>query len=89
MIEKRTLYFTMVLYPGRGWCRNGGPLSSRRAAEGWLGFVRAANRWLCPVRVSQFTLRLIDGVMDERSVRILSEKFNMDPPDSSCEATGA
>ncbi len=80
--EKRTVYFTMVRHPVDGWIRVGNAYNTRKGAQSWLPFVRASWR-VCKVRVSQFTIKLINGGMDERSKRVLSEKFNMDPPGES------
>lgn len=75
----RRVWFTMVLVPTKGWTRVGKAYGSRKSARGWLGFVGKAWRGL-RTRVAQCTLRWNGGVMDERSRRILSEKFNMEPP---------
>lgn len=69
----------MVLVPTKGWTRVGRAYSSRKAASGWVPFVREAWRGL-RTKTSQCTLRWKNGVMDERSRRTLSEKFNMEPP---------
>lgn len=76
---KRTVFFTMVLHPQKGWVRAGQPKASRDEAKWWLGVVRNAWRG-CRVKVSQLTLRFVDGVMDEKSRITLDKKFNMDPP---------
>lgn len=47
---RRTVYFTMVNHPLKGWVRVGNAYSSRKTAQGWLGFVRVAWRGL-PCRV--------------------------------------
>ena len=76
--EKRTVYFTMVLHPLTGWTRVGNAYSSRKAARGWLGFVR--GRWHLPTRVAACTLTLVDRRPDARSLSVLDKKFNLDPP---------
>ena len=79
-MEKRTVFFTMVLHPVTGWTRVGKAYFSRNDASGWLPFVRGAWRG-CRVKVSQCTLRFKNGALTERSREILDQKFNMDPPD--------
>jgi len=75
----RRVWFTMVLHPVNGWMRVGNAYGSRKAASEWLPFVRGAWRGL-RTRVSQCSLRFVDGVLDERSRRTLDEKYNLDPP---------
>ena len=75
----RRVWFTMVLVPTKGWTRVGGAYGSEKAARGWLRFVSQAWHGL-RTKTAQCTLRWQDGVMDERSRRTLSEKFNMEPP---------
>lgn len=77
----RRVWFTMVLVPTKGWTRVGKAYSSEKIARGWLGFVSQAWRGL-RTKTVQCTLRWKGGVMDERSRRTLSEKFNMEPPDT-------
>ncbi|AQH05957.1 hypothetical protein A9R05_44190 (plasmid) [Burkholderia sp. KK1] len=79
-MEKRTVFFTMVLHPVTGWTRVGNAYSSRETASGWLSFVRGAWRG-CRVKVSQCTLRFKNGVLTEKSRQILDQKFNLEPPD--------
>ena len=79
MKTKRVVFFTMVQHPTNGWMRVGSAYSSREAAAGWLPFVRKCWR-ICRVRVVQCTLRLVDGVLDEKSKLVLDKKFNMDAP---------
>ena len=69
----------MVLIPSKGWTRVGKAYSSQKAAQGWLGFVSSAWHGL-RTKTAQCTLRWRNGVMDERSRRTLSKKFNMEPP---------
>lgn len=78
-ITVRRVWFTMVLVPVKGWTRVGGAYGSEKAARGWLRFVSQAWHGL-RTKTSQCTLRWKDGVMDERSRKTLSEKFNMEPP---------
>lgn len=75
---KKTVFFTMVLHPSLGWIRVGNAYGSRAIARGWLGFVR--DRWRLPAKVSACTITFNDGALDERSVRVLDTKFNLDPP---------
>lgn len=76
---KQTVYFTMLLHPVKGWIRVGGAKATREDAKWWCRVIR--NRWNPNrTRVSQFTFRLVDGVMDEKSKAVLNTKFNMDPP---------
>lgn len=76
--EKRTVFFTMILHPVTAWTRVGNAYSSRKDAQGWLGFVR--GRWHLPARVAACTITLVDGVPDARSLEVLDKKFNLDPP---------
>lgn len=76
---KQTVYFTMVLHPLKGWVRTGQAKASRDDATQWLPVVRGAWRG-CRTKVSQLTIRFVDGVMDEKSRITLDKKFNMDPP---------
>lgn len=66
---RRTVYFTMVNHPLKGWVRVGNAYSSRKTAQGWLGFVRVAWRGL-PCRVSACTITSVDGQIDERSRKV-------------------
>ena len=76
---KGTHFFVMVDMPGKGWTRVGPDYPTRQIARGWVTIVR--RRWHgLPTRVQQFTFSVVDGRVDERSRRILSEKFNMDSP---------
>jgi hypothetical protein len=81
-IEKRTIYFTMVLDPRTGkWTRVGTPYGKKQTATGWLPVVRGSWRH-CKVKVSPFTFRLIDGKLTPKAIATLDKKFNMDPPAS-------
>lgn len=76
-IKKRTLFFTMVLHPSTGWTRVGNAYHSRKDASEWIPFVRGA--WRClRVKVSQCTVRFKDGVICEKSRKLLDVKFNLD-----------
>lgn len=75
----RTVFFTMVHHPVDGTIRVGNAYGSRSAARSWLPFVRGAWRG-CRASVSQCTLRWVNGELDERSLRLLDEKYNLDPP---------
>lgn len=76
-MEKMTVFFTMVRHPVKGWMRCGNAYPSRKAATDWLPFVRGAWRGL-RARVAQCTLRFNDGVLTERSRKLLDQKFNLD-----------
>jgi len=77
-VTKRRVYFTMVDHPVKGWIRVGPAYPTRDVAASWLPFVSGAWK-VCGARVAQFTARWVDGELDERSVRTLDQKFNMDP----------
>ena len=77
IVEKRTVFFTMVMHPATGWTRVGNAYPSRKAAADWLPFVRGAWRGL-RVKVSQCTVRLEGGKVCEQSRRLLDEKYNLD-----------
>ena len=83
----RRVWFTMVLHPANGWMRAGKAYGSREAAREWVFFVRGAWRGL-RVKVSQCTLRWVNGQLDEKSRRTLDEKFNMDAPNTRIADTG-
>ncbi len=76
-MEKRTVFFTMVLHPVDGWIRVGNAYPSRKSATDWLPFVRGSWRG-CRARVSQCTVRLDGGKVCEKSRRLLDEKYNLD-----------
>lgn len=76
---KQTVYFTMVLHPGKGWIRVGNAYASRKAATEWLPFVRGVWRG-CRARVSQCTLHIYDGKLTYSSLRVLDRKYNLDAP---------
>lgn len=77
-MEKRTLFFTMMMHPVKGWTRVGNVYPSRKAAADWLPFVRGYWRGM-RVKVSQATVRLDDnGKICEKSRRLLDEKYNLD-----------
>ncbi|MDD2609410.1 MAG: hypothetical protein PHX60_06885 [Giesbergeria sp.] len=76
-MEKKTLFFTMVMHPSEGWMRVGRPYSSRKIASEWLPFVRGAWRGL-KAKISQCTVRLKDGKVCEKSRRLLDAKYNIE-----------
>ncbi len=76
-MEKRTVFFTMVMHPATGWTRVGNAYPSRKAAADWLPFVRNVWRGL-RVKVSQCTVRLEGGKVCEQSRRLLDKKYNLD-----------
>ena len=71
------VFFTMVHHPSGQLIRDGNAHSTEAAAKGWVPFVRGSWRG-CRVTVSPCTLRWVDGRLDERSVRLLDKKFNLD-----------
>lgn len=76
---KLTLFFVMVDMHEKGWTRVGLYYPTRQIALRWATIAR--RRWHgLPTRVRQFTFFVVDGHVDERARRILSEKFNMDAP---------
>ena len=75
----RRVYFTLAKHPTRGWMRVGKAYASRDAAKECLLLVRGAWRGV-QVRVAQCTLRYDAGHLDEKSLRTLDKKFNMDGP---------
>ena len=79
-VTKVRVFFTMVNHPINGRIRVGHAHSTRENAAGWLPFVR--GRWVgCRASISSATLRFVDGVITDKSARLLSEKYNMDPPE--------
>ena len=78
------LYFTMVLHPFSGWIRVGKAYGSREAAESWVPFVRKAWRG-CRAKVETFRYKTVNGAMDSDSAKVLSERYNMDTPNTEVE----
>lgn len=76
-MKKRTLYFTMVLHPAKGWIRVGNAYPTRKGAQEWLPFVRGAWRGL-RTKVSQCTVRFDGGAISEKSREVLDKRFNLD-----------
>lgn len=84
MKETKTVYFIMVLHPTNGWIRHGQPYRNKDAAKSWLSFVSEA----CGGRrteVESCKLTYIDGNLDNESINLLDEKFNMDAPAKEIE----
>ena len=77
--EIRWVFFIMVEI-STGWIRVGNAYATRKGAEGWLDFVSAAKGGR-PARVEGLELVYIDGELDERTIRALDEKFNLDKPE--------
>ena len=75
--EKRTVFFTMVMHPLKGWTRVGNAYPTRKLAGEWVPFVRAAWKGL-RVKVSQCTVYLENGKVSEKSRRLLDTKYNLD-----------
>lgn len=81
MPKSHTVYFTMINNPVSGWMRVGKAYALPATAEFWLAIEQARNHgW--PGKVEAFTFTMDAGVMDPKDQRILSEKFNMDPPEA-------
>ena len=76
----RWVFFTMVEI-STGWMRVGNAYASREDAEGWLDFV-SASKGGRPARVEGLDLFYVDGQLDERTVRELDERFNLDAQNS-------
>lgn len=76
-----TLYFIMVDHPLKGLTRVGRAYSSRKAANGWTGFVSSAWRGL-PARVDECLLRWENGILTNECRETLDKKFNMTPPEA-------
>lgn len=76
-----TVYFIMVQRPEppEGWTRVGKPYASQTTAESWVPFIRASQHG-AKTEVVPCTLRFEDGVMTDESKKVLSTKFNMEPP---------
>lgn len=76
-MEKRTLFFTMVLHPINGWIRVGKAYPSRASASEWMPLVRGKWRGF-RTKIAQCTIRLVDGKPCEKSRKVLDVKFNLD-----------
>ena len=85
-LVRRVVFFTMVQHPCEGWMRVGKAFATKKAARGWVPFVRKAWRGLS-TKVSQCTLTWQDGKLTAESVKVFDEKFNMDAPDSPPNAS--
>lgn len=88
-LVRRTVYFTMILHPESGWIRVGqSAYAKKETAKSWLPFVRKAWRGLRG-KISQCTLTYRNGVMDEKSRKVLDAKYNMDAPNAAlCDGSG-
>ena len=75
--DKRTVFFTMVMHPLKGWIRVGNAYPTRKSASEWVPFVRGAWKGL-RVKVSQCTVYLENGKVSEKSRRLLDAKYNLD-----------
>ena len=78
--EIKRVWFIMVHHPVEGWMRAGKAYGSKESATGWVQFVSRAWKGL-RTKVEPCDLTYVDFKMDAESVKILSDKFNMDPPD--------
>jgi hypothetical protein len=78
-IRTERVFFLMVHHPLNGRIRVGNAHRTEQAARDWRPFVRGAWRG-CRVSVSPCTLRWVGGQLDERSVRVLDQKYNLDAP---------
>lgn len=72
------VFFTMVEIT-TGWVRVGDAYSTRREAEDWLDFV-SESKGGRPAKVEELKLNYIGDALDEETIQILDEKFNMDAP---------
>ena len=72
-----SLWFIMVNHPLKGWQRAGPPYLDPETAKGWKSFVKAAWR-VCPVRVVRYDVRFDGQEVSAKSVKKLSETFNLD-----------
>ena len=79
MSTKRRFFFLMIDHPSGKQIRVGPAYSTREQALSWKPFVSAAWKG-CRVSVSAATFTFCNGAMDAQSVRILNDKYNMDPP---------
>lgn len=75
----RTVYFTMILHPARGWMRVGNAFGSRSSAKEWLPFVSSAWHGM-RAKVARCTIRFEGAIPDQASRKVLDEKFNLDVP---------
>lgn len=75
--KKKTLFFTMVDHPAKGWTRVGNAYPSSKSATEWLPFVSGSWRGL-RTKISQCTVRFKDGKLTEKSREILDKKFNLE-----------
>ena len=78
-------YFTMILHPLNGWIRVGRPYATRATAQSWIPFVRKAWRG-CKAKVETFIPKYENGEMNAESKRILSDRYNFDPPNPTGQA---
>jgi hypothetical protein len=76
---KKICWFTMVNHPERGWIRVGNAYVSHNEARAWFGVVSGAWKGL-RVKASRCTVTLVDRELDAASKKVLSEKYNLDPP---------
>lgn len=74
---RRKFFFIMVSHPAKGWMRAGNAYASRKAAQGWVSFVRGAWRGL-RTKVVACTVVWRNGEIDEKSRNVLDKKFNLD-----------
>ena len=75
--EPVSLWFIMVNHPLKGWQRAGPPYRDPETAKGWKSFVKAAWR-VCPVRIERYDVRFDGQEVSAKSVKTLSETFNLD-----------
>jgi hypothetical protein len=80
-VERRKVFFLMVTHPLKGRIRVGTAHNSRESAAGWRSFVSDAWHRL-PVHISACTLHFVDGALTPQSIKILDQKYNLDPPEA-------
>jgi len=77
--RKLTVYFTMALNSEDKWYRVGIAYRTRKIAETWMDFVSKSQGGR-QIKVEECALLFIEGKLDDNSVKILDEKFNLTPP---------
>ena len=81
-MSERTVYFTMVEWPRGTVKRCGNAYAHRSTAESWLPIVSGSYNG-APSFVEACTVVLVDGKPDADSLRMLDERYNLDPPEVS------
>ena len=73
----RQVWFNMVKTP-TGWMRVGNAFGSKEAAEDMLDLIVRGYYLGREIKAEPLDLNYVDGRLDEQTVRILDEKFNLD-----------